>query len=426
MKIGWATLLLLLVGSIALGQTSNNAVERYFKWSKIYKHRLANYRINYLNKYLTFRTGDSAGLSVNKNRDTSLLVYLSLNEQNVALLKEFVDIPGYLFKDTLTMNLMMYQNYCLAAKRIGDRLFKTIPAISSGYKHIVLVMRAAAREKCFYVMLEQRTGVTNIKTADFLTNSYTTILWEESKYIYADETDPGFNVLVPGKKTFSVGDRICLVGFVFHPGSRIEIAPPTRDSSGVVFYRFYMNGYNNLSPARKSIIKNNLSDVIVPYVFRDSFHHYGFFILELASQADIVYEYWLVETGDRKIYKRMRTKDFLDFVLPGLPRENAHQIIEYKKKKTLFVEFSADTNEYWNYDTERTYYEYLAAYLYDGGLKYQRKVKSLFIRFKHSDGSKTEFAYELKRPVFKDMYKRAYFRLSGHGGSPAFYIKVGK
>lgn len=425
MKIGWGILLLLLVGSIAFGQTAENALTKRFTWSKIYKHRLAKYRINYFNNYLSFRTGDSAGLSVCMDKDTCLLVYLSFNKENVALLKDFVDIPAYLFKDTLTMNLMMYQNYCLVAKRVGDRLYKAIPAKSNRYKHIVLVIRAATKEKYLYVELEQNKGVTNIKKADFVSNTNRAIVWEESKYIHPDENDPNLNVLVPDKKTFSVGDRMCLVGLVFHPGSRIELAPPTKDSSGIVFYKYYLEGYDNLPLAKKNLVKNNLSAAIVPYVFRDSSRQYGFFILEIANKADSVYEYYLVKTGDRRIYKRMRTKAFLDFVLPGLPRENAHQIIEYKKKKTLCIEFSADPNAFWDYDTERAYTDYLMVFLYDGGLKRQRKVENLFFRFKHADGSKTEFSYELKHPLFKDIYQRAYFRIYGLGISPAFYIKVG-
>jgi hypothetical protein len=404
-------LLLMLCGFAVAGQdaTAEAEFQKSFTWDKIYKRKSFNGRLHYLDKYLFARTGDSAGYTTCMDKEPCIQVFLNLNGDNVALINDFAAIPAFVFKDSLKMVYLDYQNYCTAAKRIGDRIFQAMPTRKYPYKHIVLVLRAAAKEKMFYVDMEERNGEAVIVTADFLNNKHQMITWQETRYIYPSRNDPYAIPLIADKKKFSVGDRVCLAGHLFHPLNLVQLVAPSKDMKGAVFYRFYVNGYEKLSKKNKDTLKKNLPAAIAPYVFTDSAKAYRYFVLEFANAADSVVDRQVTASRGGG-FKDMTTKQFLDFILPGLIRANTHDVIEYKNEKTLVIQFIADPDPYWNYDTERVYDDYLTVFLYDAKLRYQHAIKNIFVRFKHGDGSNSEFPHDLDAPGFREIYKRVYFQ----------------
>ncbi len=412
----------------ALAQRSAKGhAEPWPEWKAIQRMKTGDQRLFALDWYMRRRTGDSVVLGLCNHGDTSLVLKLNLNAENRLALHDFVAIPDFLLTDTLIMTQIMYQNYLWLVKKMGDNIFKSLPTKMGAYKHLLVFFRLAAKEKYFYADLEQRGDSTKIITADFVSNAYQVLEWDESKYLYpelylTERADP-----VPGKTTLSVPDEVTIIGKLLDPMSLVGVDVPRKDTPGIIYYNYYDDSYPSLDSAKKDTLAQFVGNVIQFSAFdnRDSTDYYPKLAVEFTSSKDSVFQSCAFDTRKGPMPKKtMSTKEYVDVILGCLPRKSDHDIIDYKKAKTLFVSFVPESPAFWTYGREKGYYTYLAFFLYHKKLRHQRDVKRIYVRFNHPDGTKpTEFSDELDSAIFKEMYAWPFFSISGVGPGPFKYKK---
>ena len=219
----------------------------------------------------------------------------------------------------------------------------------------------------------------------------------------------------PGKVTLSVADKGFIVGKVLNRRSNVSVNLPRKDAPGVLIYNYYDTTYQSLSKPEQRKMAWGIGNLYLFYPFTDSTESYQKFILQLTTPGDSILDSYTFTTDRKHDFKLISTKQFIDLILPSLPRKNTYEVGKLDKKGTLFINFPNDSSALWSLIEERMCDVYLTTFLYDAKLKNQKKIKQICVRFNHSEGKYTEYVHPFTDPFFKDLYKQSFFQPASVG-----------